>query len=189
MANDSNAQQMLEDIKQALALYNKVAPEKMEIVPQGHKEDVNDVYVCVYHNGSNSNEMHVGLFKKINWSTSLWQPLPDVLPYYDAGSIFVGVNSNYVGMIKTHCNADSINRPSPIGTRIELGNNGNYVASCKIDKFMSFDDMRLIMVNEELIDNYDIGKATSCEQLEVLKYASSYYGLNKTFSRTKKITR
>ena len=182
MANNSNTQQMLDDIKQALALYNKVATEKMEIVPQVKKEDVSNVYICVYYNDDKFDDKYIGLFEKKDWS----RRQSAFSPEFYAGSIYVGVGSSYVGMIKTYHERTSVFDSECIGTKRVLDNGSKCIANCLIDKFMSFDDMRLIMANAELIDDFEVGKATSQEKLEVLKYASYYYGLSHSYSRVKK---
>lgn len=162
--------QILEDIKKALALYNSIDHERnLKIVNQNEQQDVRDVFVCVY------DDKCVGLFKKIDWNCGGYGK--------DTGSIYVGVDSNYIGMKKTHDSFSSVNKWQPAGTSVHLcsgRSSGRYVANCDMQDSMSFDDMRLIMYNAGQIESYEIGKATSQEKLAVLKYAFNYYQLDKS---------
>ena len=87
-------------------------------------------------------------------------------------------------MKETHESFFSKNEWKRIGTKI-IVNNKSYVANCNMQNGMSFDDMRLIMYREGQIEPYEIGKATSQEMLEVLKYASSYYQLDQSVQNRK----
>lgn len=158
---------ILESIHRALELYNDLTPEqKMQITPKA--KDISNIYICVY------DEIHVGLFQKTNWCgpVNIWNNT------YDAGIVYLGIDSNYVGMKKTHTCNYSENRWQPIGTKTIVDGKG-HVANCEMQDCMSFDDMRLIMYKEGQIGPYEIGKASSQEILEVLKYATSYYELDK----------
>lgn len=170
---------ILEELQKALELYNELNPsQKLTITQQTEKRDVNNIFICVY------NGIHVGLFKKINWSTELRKNYFFGCDEYDAGSIYVGINSNYVGMKKTHSDNFWLNKWQPIGTKVVLNNN-SYVSNCVMQTGMSFDDMRLIMYSAGKIGPYEIGKATSQEMLDVLKYASSYYQLDQNIKHKK----
>lgn len=145
----------------------------MIITPQDKRKDVSNIFICMY------NGKHVGLFKKRNWSTNKTQS------WYDAGSIYVGVDSNYIGMKKAHRGSIEYNKWEPIGTRVMVDEKC-YIANCSMQNGMSFDDMRLIMYGEGQIKAYEIGKANSEEILEVLKFAASYYQLDQNVRNTRK---
>ncbi len=167
---------MLENLKEIAELYNGMveSQERVAIVPQQLK-DVSNVVVCVYNNN------RVGLFKKINWSSNLDGVLNH---YYRAGIIYDGIDSHYTALRTTHEKYNSCDRWELIGERVDLTNDRTYIANCVVNDCMSFDDMRLIMYSTGTIGPYQIGKATSEEMLEVLKYAYSYYELE-----TKKLKR
>lgn len=170
---------ILSDIKKALELYNDLNPEeKMKLVPQEEKKDVSDIFVCVY------NDKYVGLFKKINWSTEVKTYIGYSKPEYKAGSIYIGIDSNYIGMKETHYSSRCTNVWERIGTKYVIDGN-SYVANCNMQNGMSFDDMRLIMYNDGVIDSYEIGKASSKKMIEVLSYACSYYQLDQGIKKNK----
>lgn len=160
--------EMLQKIQEVIELYNSLNPQnKMALTPQVVRNDVRNIFICVY-NGN-----HVGLFKKINWSIENFY----YSSCYDAGCVYVGIDSNYIGIKKTHSYDTSVSCWEPIGTKLVLRHN-TYVSNCVMQDSMSFDDMRLIMYKEGKIKPYEIGKADPDEMLEVLKYAFSYYQLD-----------
>lgn len=167
---------LLEGLQKALEMYNGLNPQerKLVIIPQEEKKDVSDIFICVYNN------KHVGLFKKINWNSSYhrgWSNFD-----YNAGSIYVGVDSNYVGMKQTHKDNITVSYWQEAGARVDL-KDCTYVANCNMENGMSFDDMRLIMYSAGQIGPYEIGKASSQEINDVLKYAFSYYQLNQNIQK------
>ncbi len=160
---------MLENLKEIAELYNGMVPaqEKVEVVPQ-QLNDVSNVFVCVYNGNS------VGFFKKKNWHSDISSYR--VGDYYDAGSIYEGVDSDYIALKTTHEGYGIRNRWEEVGRDVTLSS-GTYIANCSMSDGMSFDDMRLIMYSAGDSEPYQFGKATSAEMLEVLKYAYNYYGL------------
>lgn len=169
---------ILEGLQKAIEMYNDLNPEqKLEITPQDKRKDVSDIFICVY------NKKHVGLFKKINWKSGHY--VRYFSDCYNAGSIYIGVDSNYIGMKTTHEDSIGVSRWEKAGARIDLKEQGTYIANCDMENGMSFDDMRLIMYNAGQIESYEIGKASSQEMIDVLKYASSYYQLDQNIQRQK----
>lgn len=167
---------ILDCLEKAVTLYNELNPqEKVTITPQVAKKDVSDIFICFY------NHKHVGLFEKLNHCFSQNYYYND---RYKAGSIYVGVDSNYVGMELTYNLSCSDHRWEKIGTKRKL-NGQIYVSNCVIQDCMSFDDMRLIMYNEGKIGPYEIGKASSQEMVDVLRYALNYYQLVQSIKKTK----
>lgn len=161
---------LLKNIRKAVKVYNSFQQEeKIEIVSRKKNENeevnVSDIFVCVY------NDEHVGLFRKVNYSN---EPDHD---YYDAGSIYVGVDSDYIGMKETHHNYHSAPVWRKAGARVKVDDHV-YLCNCNMENGMSFDDMRLKMFEEGLIGSYKIGKASSEEMIEVLCYARSHYHLD-----------
>ncbi len=127
--------------------------------------NISNIFICV------CNDQHVGLFKRIDWVSKIeYTPIPR----YASGSIYVGVNSGYIGVNLTHSDTCTMNLWCPSGTKVFLPDR-TYIANCNIENAMSFDDMRLIMHDVGEIKNYEIGKASLKEVFEVLQYASSYY--------------
>ncbi len=158
---------ILEGLQKALELYNDLNPqEKLEITPQGERKDVSDIFICVY------NDKHIGLFKKINWYTRKYDSVE-----YAAGSIYVGIDSDYIGMKGMHPYYTYENRWQPVGKKVIVCDKC-YISNCIMQNSMSFDDMRLIMYSDGQIKPYEIGKASSKEMIDVLKYAFSYYQLD-----------
>lgn len=160
-------------IEKTLALYNELNPEeKMMLQKQKKTKDISDVVVCVYNNE------HVGLFKKKNYSKNdILERIFAPEEWYDSGVIYIGIDSNLIGIKTTHHIDKSLNRYEPIGTKI-IFNGYSYIANCNINSVISFDEIRLMMYNEGKIKPYEIGKASSEEFLEVLKYAYNYYQLS-----------
>lgn len=160
--------EILQGIQKTIEMYNSLNPEeKLTVTRQEEKKDISDVFVCVY------NENCVGLFKKINWNSKMVVGSP---PAYDAGSIYVGVESDYIGMKKTHSDIICVSRWEPAGTKVVVDGK-SYLANCNMKNGMSFDDMRLNMYGDGQIGSYEIGKASSQEMLDVLSYATRYYQL------------
>ncbi len=166
--NKSKAMRYLEVIKKGIALYNELTPEK-PIALKEVKKNVKNIFICVY------NDQSVGLFKKIEWRTKIWKN-SNVGPEYNAGNIYVGIDSNYIGMKETHwhCFVKSVWQPA--GIQIVVSGK-RYVSNCHMSNGMSFDDMRLVMYTEGLLDPYERGYASDEEILEVLSYAYRYYAL------------
>lgn len=159
---------ILEGLQKALELYNDLNPqEKLAITPQDERKDVSEIYICVY------NDKHIGLFREINWKSGYCDLLGREHCYY-AGSVYIGVDSDYIGMKDTHEFDKPISKWRRAGCRVDL-QSGTYVANCDMKNCMSFDDMRLIMYCNGEIEIYEIGKASCQEILDVLKYARSYY--------------
>ena len=170
-------QSILMGLTKALELYNDLNPqEKYAITPQEERKDVRDIFICFY------NGKHVGLFKKINWCSSHKGKKSN----YNAGSVYVGVDSNYVGIKQTHEDYRAVSCWKYAGSIVDLGDNDTYIANCNMENGMSFDDMRLIMYCDGSIGPYEIGKANSKEIIDVLKYASSYYQLDQNIEKQKK---
>lgn len=157
---------ILESLQKAVELYNSLSSkEKLQLVSEVEKKDVSDIFVCVY------NDKCVGLFERKFLSSSM-----NLFGEYYAGMIYIGIDSNYIGLKTIHDGISSVNVWEKTGKAIS-----NYVTNCNMQNDMSFDDMRLIMYNEGQIEPYENGKATSQEILEVLKYAFKYYRLDQTF--------
>ena len=169
---------ILEGLKKALELYNDLNPqEKLTITPQDDRKNVSDIFICVY------NDKHVGLFRKINWSSKMRnQSSFSDYAEYDAGSIYIGIDSNYIGMKETHSYNICRNHWQSVGKKI-IVDGKSYVSNCIMQNGMSFDDMRLIMYSDVQIGPYEIGKASSQEMIDVLKYASSYYQLDQNIQK------
>lgn len=159
---------MLGTIQKALDLYNELNPEeKMTMTPQIETKDVSDVFVCVY------NDKHVGLFKTIDWTR---RPDGSDPQFYDAGIIYIGLDSSYIGLKTTHHNWHRVNRWERMGAKAVF-NGKIYLANCHVQNVISFDDMRTIMYNKGKIGTYELGKSNSKEMLDVLNYAYEHYQL------------
>lgn len=162
----SIAERMNSIVSEAEKLMGVKSTPKKETIKEDEMVDVRNTFVCVY-NGN-----HVGLFKKTNYSTKNGDPR-----YYRAGSVYEGINSNYIGLKETCDFGVTCNRWRQIGERVIM-NGIEYEANCKMNDGMSFDDMRLIMYKDGKIGSYTLGKASSEDMIDVLSYASEYYNLN-----------
>lgn len=169
---------LLQKIKELVEAYNNlpnaervaVVPEKMALdmnlpLPEEEK-DVSLFYVCSY------DENRVGLFKELRYSS----PKESVVGYerWSAGSLYIGVESNLIGIKVTH---EAFNDDDYWHTQgaIENVDNKRYVCNCNMHEAITFDDMRLMMYEEGLIGAYKLGKATNRDIINVLKYAKGYY--------------
>ena len=187
--NNENLKRILNLVSMEEVLFNEANPtEKVELIQK--MMDVRYIFVCAYDDDC------VGLFEKIDWckNRSKYRDLIDDDDYvedfidgkiYDAGSIYVGVGSDYIGMKLTHDYNISVDKWLSAGVK-EKVKGQKYVSNCVIKGGMSFDDMRLIMYSDGQIGPYELGKATSEEILEVLKYARSYYEGKKAKQKVKK---
>lgn len=170
--------EILISIQEIIKMYQELSPEEKNLlITPSDKNDVKDIFICMY------DDMYVGLFRKINWSSRVTEK-NDVFPY-NAGNIYVGVNSSYIGMELIHSGYVDNKEWQIIGEKV-IVDDKSYVANCNMQNSMSFDDMRLIMYCEGKIDSYEIGKADSKEILDVLKYAVSYYQIDQNFPKKKK---
>lgn len=174
--------ELLKLIKQLIEVYNKLNP-KQKIVLQDEKKDVSDVFVCVYHtNRKDLHNKHIGLFRETKYYSHILSSTT-FGEMYDAGSIFKGLDSNYIGIKRTHI-GDHFDNTSLIGLTITLKDK-TYVSNCRLINIISLDDLRFIMYQEGLITSYETGKASSQELLDILSYAASYYKLDQNLPSQK----
>lgn len=129
-------------------------------------KDVKNVEVCLYDDNC------IGLFKIIEWCK-----YPSSLYKY-SGIVYIGIDSSKIGMKRLYENGYSVNCFIEPGDIWEV-NGKRYLANCKINKTLSFDDMRFKLYRSGLISPYTIGKATASEMLEVMCYAADYFGIEK----------
>lgn len=130
------------------------------------KRNVKKLDICVY------NKNCIGLFKRIEWVSSSVELFPS------SGIIYIGVDSNYVGMKTLLDMGISENKFSSVGEVCTVDYK-KYVANCKIKKAISFDDMRFKLYRSGIIGPYTMGEATTREILDVMCYAADYYDLEK----------
>lgn len=140
------------------------------IINNDYKEktyNVDNMYLCI------NDKNRVGLYKRYTYYNKyiLTKLNSD---YYDSGFIFVGIDSDDVGIIKTHYHKIPTFSKAAIGDK-KLHCGLNYVATCKIEDYVNFDMLRLKMIEEGIINNYKLGPVTETEMLEVLKYACKYF--------------
>lgn len=103
------------------------------------------------------------------------------------GEVYVGVNSDYVGIkanLEKGYYVDKWYRP---GVEVRsYSDDEYYVSNCYMSYSISFDDIRMLMYSEKLIDSYELGKATNDEIIDVLAYARKHFEVsNKTKTNTK----
>ena len=184
---------LLESIKKAIEFYNNLNPEDKLIIcrEQDYKSinninginiandvnDVSNVCVCTYYNSRFSNKL-IGLFNRNTIQTMVHNLIFD--DEIRDHIVYKGIKSEYIGIRNL-----SYNEYCSIGSAMEDINNKLYTANCEITNEMSFDDLRSIMYSEGLIGPYQIGKATDEEMLEELKYARSYFRIEKPAQKRK----
>lgn len=169
---------LLIKIKELVEAYNNLpGAEKVAVVPEKYAHDMNipidekeiDVstyYICVY------DDAQVGLFKELRHSTGKEYVMGTAK--YEAGSLFIGVESNLIGMKTTHEVFRTVSNWQESGT-LEIVDQKRYVCNCNMYDAMPFDDMRLLMYEEGIINSYRLGKATEKDLIKVLKFAHQYY--------------
>lgn len=156
---------LLESIKNAIEAYNKLNPnDKIVLNFESQYHDVNNVFVCAY------DSKFVGLFNRFKYRNT--HKNYDNVFTYDY-LIYKGINSSHIGLKQMSGILFVTNKYLVAGQSVSE----EYVSDCEINNEIGFDDLRLKMYSEGLIGPYQIGKATDEEMLEVLKYASEYFGL------------
>ena len=132
-------------------------------------KDTRDIYVCVY------DENEIGLFKKISYNT---KPFKSVMGYkFKSGNIYVGIDTDHIGISKTHEDEFNYDKWEPIGTYVKCNKN-KYISDCEIEKAINLDTIRLYMYSNEKLKDYIPGKATSKELIDVLIYSYEYLNMD-----------
>lgn len=167
------SKELLKSIEDSIKIYNNANPEsKLILNKEKELKDVDNVFVCLY------NDNKVGLFKKYTWRqrSDACQNENDLK--IDEGDIYIGIDSNYIGVQRTIYAGLEFARWKNNGFKVNYDGIA-YIANCNMENSMSFDDMRHIMYNDKKIGKFQYGKATSNEMFDVLSYASSYYNSSK----------
>ena len=160
--NLEELKKIVSDIKQAIAIYNNLNPDnKLALIEdKDNLIDTTDIYICRYDHGDS-----VDLFKRITFDNN-----------DKTGLIFKSVYSDNIGII--FISSDGYNRWENNGCKVSVDNE-KYVSNCELKSYVGFDEMRLIMLKSKKIENYTPGLATKKEMFDVLKFAFSYYKLEK----------
>lgn len=170
---------LLNKIKELVEAYNQLPNStKMTLVPEEYAKslnlpieekynDVSNYYICLYNNGK------VGIFKQLNYSSQKTETNSGY-ERWEAGALYIGVNSSLVGIKVTHHDIFSVNSWKELG-QMETVDDKRYVCNCKIHDDMTFDEMRLLMYEKGEIGTYSLGKATDRELINVLNFAHKYY--------------
>jgi len=158
MAN-TKLEQLAELLIQVTGEYNRLNPEK-KVVIKYEKKDVRDVCVCSFV-ASGDDNVHVGLFRATRYSTT------DKAGYI----LYKGIGSDYTAIRQLRNDGKTCDQ-FVAGVNF-LG--WDIFSDCTILNYMFYDDMRLMMFQDNKIEPYELGKATSEEMPKVLAYASEYY--------------
>ncbi len=170
--------EMKKKLIESVAQYNQLNPNN-KVVLQDENMDVRNVFVCTFATRKGGPE-RVGLFRQKPYY--LHDPH---LTRYKAGHIYQGIGSANTAIRQLHDEHKFLDKYVP-GYVVEADK--DYVSNCIIKKSMSYDDVRLMMLQDNKIDPYEIGKASSSEEmLKVLEYASSYYKSNQEVPLQKSI--
>lgn len=160
---------LLEEIQELINIYNKNTKEPICITTKNN--DISNLYIGLYDYNK------IGLFKALKWSSNIYRKTPYSTPIYDAGVIYIGVNSDKISIQDLHKNNINFVCFRPIGSQIEVDKN-NYICNCKMQRIINFDELRLIFYNNNQIQKYIPGLASNEEILEVLKLSNNYFNLN-----------
>ena len=160
--NLEELKKIVSDIKHAITLYNNLNPDnKLALVEEDDNLiDTTDTYICRYDNGD-----CVDLFKRITFDNN-----------DKTGLIFKSIYSDNLGIILI--TTDGYNRWENNGCIVSV-NNKKYISNCELKSYVGFDEMRLIMLKSKKLENYTPGLASKEEMFDVLKFAFSYYKLEK----------
>lgn len=157
---------ILDEINRLIKLYNKDSFEQIAITRKIN--DVRDFYLAYYDYDK------VGLFKAIKFSSSIYKQGPFSSPIYDAGIVYVGINTDKIAIKDTHKKSVDFVCFRPIGCKVEVDNK-SYVSNCKIHYVIGFDELRMELYKQNLIPEYTLGKASDYEMFEVLDLAYDYF--------------
>ena len=149
-----------------MALIEEELIKDMNIPRNEDFKDVSEFYIGVYNDGQ------VGLFRELRYSS----PKTEVMGHekWSAGALFIGVESNLIGIKTTHESFSSFSRWQTEG-EMETVDQKRYVCNCNMKEAMPFDNVRLMMYEEGKIPAYTLGKATHRQIVETLSYAKHYY--------------
>jgi len=163
MNNKEKLKALKEEIINSVNLYNELNPNNKIIIYQEKSiYDIRDTFVCLY------NDNKVGLFKVSKWhSTGKFEG-------YETGLFFHGIDSIHLGSIRLSWKGVPCFKHQTIGEFLGSGKNKKMI-TCEINNYMSFDEMRSFMVQQSVIESYELGKATNIEYIKVLKFAAKYY--------------
>lgn len=154
----------LTKLQEIITLYNAHHPEqRVSIVPE--KRDVSNLFVCSYNEGK------VGLFKTKEWVRSSSKQY---------GVVFLGIDTMHVGS-KTVWRDHEIWHEPNYTTRIDTFTEiESYTSTCHMHGAVAFEELRFMMRQEGLIQDYELGFASSKEILQVLDYATKYFDKTKS---------
>ena len=132
-------------------------------------KDTRDIYICVY------DEDKIGVFKKISWHTRPYKTY--IGNKFNAGNIYIGIDTDHIGMNKTHEDTFNKDKWEPVGTYVKYGGK-KYISDCEIKKAINLDTIRQYMYYNKKIQDYIPGNATSKEVVDTLIYAYEYLGID-----------
>lgn len=154
----------IKSLQEQVEIYNNTFPgDSIMLVPK--MESVDNLYICCY------NEGQIGLFEKLNYHTPI-REVEHTDHCFQAGSIYIGKDSKEIGIVTTHNGWFELLHLEKEGFCAFCGGN-YYIATCNIEKVVSFDNVRLLMYHDGKIEKYISGKATVEEMFDVLAYAQS----------------
>ena len=129
-----------------------------------------DIYVCIY------DKNNIGLFKRIQWRTRIHKNAI-VGNNYNSGNIYIGIDTDHIGMEKTHEDYFSTESWEPIGTYVKYDKK-KYISDCKIEQAVNIDTIRFYMYSKGKIESYIPGKANGKELLDILENSYEFFNLD-----------
>lgn len=145
--------ELLKMAEKLLAKYNESHPEDKKVIRNCETFDVSKLFVCLF------DDNRINLFSKSEqWS------------FVELSKYEIFRNKNYTAILD--CKGFSM----PRGSRVSMEwYKEPLTCNCYIEAVISFDDLRLIMYSEGLITQFERGRATEQEKIDVLSYARQYF--------------
>ena len=125
----------------------------------------------------------IGLFIKKPWVGKVVRDEWTGFNSYDAGIIYIGMNNDLTGIKRTHYGIFSDDSYGLVGSECSLIDGTHYVVNCELNDEFSYNEVRLSMLDDNLITVLDMYKTTEDEMSEVLAYASKNYRKQKPFAK------
>lgn len=163
---EQTKKELLKQIRNLVDSYNLISKrDKIAVFSKEKKDDIREVYVCLFDNEE------VALFQKRDFE------IKQNSEVYAKGCLFTGFYNGEVGIILKAFNGNSCDIRE-IGQSLYLDGEV-FRSSCKINTFISYDNMRLLMKLNFKLENYEEGKSSIDEMAKVIDFAVDYFRLNK----------
>ena len=165
MSKESNISR--EQVEAMVMEHNATYPNnQLGLVNTSELIDISNLCICTY------NDNEVDIFTKKYFKTNV--TIMCFENSYWADIIYTSYNGNHMAIKSLHNGRHPANRFFYVGEATEWDKK-TYLATCKLESEMSFDDMRQKMKDIGEISDFIPGKATRDEINAVLCFAKKYY--------------